>query len=297
MFAKAADPAHAKLNASTGGVYNEARLFIAGVHLPVDHPDVYLAFVDEPNVDFFLLMEDVTARGGDPRDSTRPLTVEQASNGVRALARLHSAYWGARLTACSALSWVEPFVVWRGMTRGIDIGLERAGDTIPPEVRNLDSAAIEGDFWTRFVGTLAHGPQTLLHGDAHIGNTYVLPDNEVGFLDWQVLRRGNPSVDLGYFLQGALTIEDRRPNDAALVAEYHRALDLPVDERPTLEETWLGYRASVAHGLALWLATAASDTWQRPEVSMALAQRYAAAFVDLDTAAAIDELCARIAEH
>ncbi len=42
--------------------------------------------------------------------------------------------------------------------------------------------------------------------------------------------------------------------------------------------------------LALWLATAASNTWQRPEVSLTLAQRYAAAFVDLDTEAAVAEL-------
>jgi aminoglycoside phosphotransferase (APT) family kinase protein len=53
-------------------------------------------------------------------------------------------------------------------------------------------------------------PQTLLHGDPHIGSTYVLPDDDVGFLDWQMARRGNWSLDLGYFLQGALTIEDRR---------------------------------------------------------------------------------------
>jgi hypothetical protein len=50
-------------------------------------------------------------------------------------------------------------------------------------------------------------------------------------------------------------------------------------------------RSSVAHGLATWLATAADDGgWQRPEISMALAQRYAAAFVELDTASALEEL-------
>jgi hypothetical protein len=290
VFVKAADPAHAKLNAMTGGLFNEPRLFRAGVPLPVDHPAVYLSLIDEANLDFFLLMEDVTARGGDPRDSTRPLTVDQATNGVRSLARLHSTYWGKRLTDCTALAWVEPLVAWSGMAGGIDVGLRRARDTVPPEVRDLTGDAIEAGYWTRFVTTLADGPQTLLHGDPHIGNTYVLPDDQVGFLDWQVLRRGNHSLDLGYFVQGALTIEDRRASDAALIAEYHKALDLPDDERPTVEEIWLRYRASVTHGLALWLATASSDTWQRPDVSLALAQRYAAAFVDLDTPDALDQL-------
>lgn len=31
-------------------------------------------------------------------------------------------------------------------------------------------------------------------------------------------------------------------------------------------------------------------TWERPDVSLALAERYAAAFVDLETPSAIDQL-------
>jgi hypothetical protein len=64
---------------------------------------------------------------------------------------------------------------------------------------------------------------------------------------------------------------------------------VPSREAPSREEVWLRYRASTAHGLTMWLVTAASD-WQRLEVSLALAQRYAAAFMDLDGAAAIKHL-------
>ena len=291
VFLKASDLDHAALNARTGGVFNEPRLFAADVPLPVDHPEVYLTVIDEPRLDFIMVMEDIVARGCDPRDATRPMSVTQVANGVRSLAKLHSAYWGDRLSAYSALSWVEPFVAWRGvMARGIDIGIKRAGDTIPPEVQRMTGAQIEDDLWARFIGTLAQGAPTLLHGDPHIGNTYVLPDDGVGFLDWQVLRRGNYSLDLGYFLQGALTVADRRANEAELVTEYLDALELPGELRPTRNEIWLRYRASAAHGLTMWLVTAASDTWQRPEVSLALAHRYAAAFVDLETAAALDEM-------
>ena len=58
------------------------------------------------------------------------------------------------------------------------------------------------DTWVPFIGSLSASPQTYLHGDPHIGNTYVLPDDEIGFLDWQVVRRGNWSVDVGYFYRG-----------------------------------------------------------------------------------------------
>jgi hypothetical protein len=290
VFAKAADPAHAELIAFTSGAFNEPRLFLSGLPIPVDHPAVHLALMDETTADFLLVMEDVSARGADARDSLRPLSIDQAANGVRALARLHSAYWGHRLDDCAALAWVRPFVAWNVMAGGIDIGIERCGDTIPSEVRKLTGEAIESGYWARLIGTLTDGPQTLLHGDAHIGNTYVLPNDDVGFLDWQVLRRGNFSLDLGYFLQGAISKEDRRANEVDLVGQYYEALDLPAEERPTNEEVWLRYRASAAHGLALWLATASGSTWQLPEVSLALARRYSAAFTDLDTASAIDEL-------
>ncbi len=60
---------------------------------------------------------------------------------------------------------------------------------------------------------------------------------------------------------------------------------------PTHEQIRLGYRASVAHGLTLWLCTAgAGELWQRPDIAIALAQRYSAAYSDLDTAAAITAL-------
>ena len=88
-------------------------------------------------------------------------------------------------------------------------------------------------------------------------------------------------------------MEDRRARERDIVEAYRSALDVPDGERPTSEDTWLRYRASVSHGLAIWLATAASDTWQRPEDSLTLARRYATAFVDLDSAAAIDELLRR----
>jgi aminoglycoside phosphotransferase (APT) family kinase protein len=116
-------------------------------------------------------------------------------------------------------------------------------------------------------------------------------DDTVGFLDWQMVRRGNFSLDLGYFLQGALTIEECRGNERDLLDEYRGALNLPADKMPSAEEIWLRYRASVAHGLAIWIATlSGGDSWQRPEICLALAQRYSAAFVDLDTRAALDSI-------
>ena len=292
VFAKAVDPAHAELVALTSGLYHEPRLFSSGVSLPLDHPTVYTALIDEEHSDFLMIMEDVVSRGADPRDSTRPMTVDQAAAGVRGLARLHSAYWGERLTGDPALGWVEPFVAFEGMQYApLDIARERLGDTVAGEILALNGEQLFIDIWARYIATLTTSPQTLLHGDPHIGNTYVLPDDDVGFLDWQMVRRGNWSLDLGYFLQGALTVENRRSSERDLLDEYRAALTLPADDMPSAEEVMLRYRASVAHGLAIWMATlSGGDAWQSAEICLALAQRYAAAFGDLDTRAAIDAI-------
>ncbi len=293
VFVKAADPAHKELIRMTSGMFHEPRLFSSGADLPLEHPLVYAALIDEDAYDFFLVMEDLNARGADPRDSTRPLTVEQAASGVRGLGRLHGRYWGKRVLNEPVLGWLEPFVPWDGMQYApLPSALERLGDDAPAEVMALTIDDLIQSIWKPYISTLTASPQTLLHGDPHIGNTYVLPNDEVGFLDWQVARRGNFSLDLGYFLQGALIIEDRRQYEHQLVAEYRDELALPAGEMPTMDDLWLGYRASVAHGLTLWLCTASADggLWQRAEVAVTLAQRYAAAYADLDTRAAISEL-------
>jgi hypothetical protein len=290
VFAKAVDPAHADLVELTSGLFHEPRLFASEVFLPLDHPTVYAALIDEKGRDFLMIMEDVVARGADPRDSTRPMSIDQVASGVRGLARLHSKYWGKRLTRRPALGWVEPFVPFAGLEYApLHIAFERLGDSVPPEIPSMTATDLFTDIWARYIRTLTASPQTLLHGDPHIGNTYVLPDDEVGFLDWQMVRRGNWSLDLGYFLQGALTIKDRRRGERDLVDEYRGALTLPDDEMPTADEVWLRYRASVAHGLAIWIATlSGGDAWQRPEICLEFAQRYSAAFVDLETRAALD---------
>ncbi|MGW0163289.1 phosphotransferase [Mycobacterium sp. NPDC003323] len=294
VFVKAVDPDHRELIKLTSGLLHEPRLFNADVDLPLEHPRVYAAAIDEAAEDFVLVMEDLTARGADQRDGTRPLTIEQAAAAVRGLGRLHGRYWGARIAASPGLDWLEPFLPWDGMQYApLPAALERLGADAPASVHALTIDELVEGIWKPFIRTLtAPGTaQTLLHGDPHIGNTYLTPSGDIGFLDWQVARRGNFSVDLGYFLQGALVTEDRRMSERDLLAEYRDSLGLPADEMPTVEEVWLRYRASVAHGLTTWLATAsAGELWQRPDIALALAQRYSSAYEDLQTAEALRDL-------
>jgi hypothetical protein len=290
LFLKANDPAHRAVHLRNGNLFNEALLFGSEVSLPVEHPIVYKAIADQTQANFLLVMEDLTQRGADPRDALRPMTVEQVANGLRGLARLHSRYWGFSADSHPELGWVKTWEAGEGWLVGlrtrIPIGLQRASGLLPDSLPNYDGDQIL-EFWRRYVSSLSRYPMTLLHGDAHIGNTYIVPGGEVGFLDWQVVRRGEWSQDVGYFLVGALTEQDRRRHDRQLIQTYRDALDLPHAERPSLEQMWLRYRATPAYGLAIWLSTLGTDGWQAPAVSIALAQRYAAAFSELQSASVL----------
>lgn len=293
VFCKAHTPRHRIVHLRNGNLFNEARLFASGVSLPVDHPLVYTAIIDRLRLDFLLVMEDLTRRGADPRDATRPMTVGQVTDGVRSLARLHARYWGLTNRTQPALKWLKawrPSRGWQvGLRRCVPRALERHRDALPDGIAGYSGDQVV-DFWARFVAGLSRGPATLLHGDAHIGNTYVLPGDRVGFLDWQVARRGNWSQDMGYFLVGALTKEDRREHEEQLLRDYHAALELPAAQRPSLDEVRLRYRASHAYGLAIWLSTLGSVGYQSEATSLALAQRFSAAFIDHDTLAALESV-------
>src|SRR3546814_6559584 len=56
-------------------------------------------------------------------------------------------------------------------------------------------------------------PYCVILGDCHQGNTYILPNGERLWLDWQLSRRGRPWRDLTYFCIGSLTIEERRRSE------------------------------------------------------------------------------------
>ena len=115
VFAKAVDPAHAELVALTSGLYHEPRLFSSGVVLPLDHPTVYTAIIDEERI---RLLDDHGGRRRPRRRSTGfDAADDDRSGGQRRsrLAKLHSEFWGERTTSNPALSWLEPFVAFAGL--------------------------------------------------------------------------------------------------------------------------------------------------------------------------------------
>ena len=215
------------------------------------------------------------------------------ANGLRGLARLHSTFWCFSSRSYPALEWVKPweatltFQLTLGHASGV--GIHNLKDSLPSGIVELGSKAMT-QWWTRYIRTVSRGPMTLLHGDAHVGNTYLVPGGDLGFLDWACVRQGNWAFDVGYFIVGALDVADRRAHQADLVEEYRKALEVPASDLPTAEQAWLRYRSTPAYGLTVWLATGSSVNYQKREICSNLVHRYATAFLDLDTRSAIAAL-------
>ncbi|MFI5808491.1 phosphotransferase [Streptomyces sp. NPDC051561] len=136
----------------------------------------------------------------------------------------------------------------------------------------------------------AEGPQTLLHGDVHIGNTYRTADGRLGFVDWQVLMRGNWACDVAYLITSGLSVEDRRETERDLLALYLEHLAKAGGAAPDPGAAWLAYRRQTLYPLYIWLTTRGRSLiqprYQPDAVCDAIIGRTEAAVRDLDAVGA-----------
>lgn len=285
VFLKAQGSWHHRLVlAAIGGVRPEAWLLGSGEDLLVERPVCYAAVVDDRRLDTILVLEDVVARGAVPGIVTSPLSVAEVGDGLDGLARLHARYWDRPLPA--ALRFLRPWRLKSGWAPialvGSRLGVRRlrgqgAFDLLP---RSLTPRRLVRAFAASSAASMT-GPQTVLHGDAHVGNTYSLSGERVGFYDWQLVRTGSWAHDVGYFIGSALTVEDRRSSERDLLARYLDGLG-PV--APPFDEAWTRYRGTPGYGLNIFLQTLAlGGGYQTDPVSLACIERFGAAFEDLDS--------------
>ncbi|RSL83848.1 hypothetical protein BHE90_012757 [Fusarium euwallaceae] len=121
---------------------------------------------------------------------------------------------------------------------------------------------------------------SLIHGDNHVGNTLIAKDGTPGFIDWQGLQYGPAILDLVYFLCGALTVEDRRKNEGALIESYLEALHQEGGPKLTKDDIWDDYCRYNLQGF-LWAMT--PSTMQPDDAVFAMSERYSASIIDHGT--------------
>jgi aminoglycoside phosphotransferase (APT) family kinase protein len=92
----------------------------------------------------------------------------------------------------------------------------------------------------------AHGPQTMIHGDTHIGNLFI-DDGRVGFLDWGLLNVSTPMRDVSYFMTMSMLADERRKNERELLQHYLDVRRSLGGTAISFDEAWQAHRVHTAY--------------------------------------------------
>jgi hypothetical protein len=283
------DPLSSKVCALEARFYRYVR-----DELKVPAPASYYADWDDSDgkLQGVVVMEDLGAAGGKFGGSTEPLSIDQARQALHGFADLHAGWWGSpkldqhRWLNTSMAPGTLDAEQYRYLAKYIEANVhlpER--QPILPRWFLDEPARLSRAFDT----LTAHeqrqqGPLCLIHGDAHLGNTYARSDGSRLFIDWQLVCKGRPWRDLTYFLIGSLRIEDRRKSDRDLLRYYCDQLAQRGVAVPAFEHVWSEYRLWPVWGMVSWMAN--TDAWG--QITLPALERFYTAAVDLDTLSYIE---------
>jgi len=258
--------------------------------LCVDHPRLFHACLAGPAQRFVLVIEDVAGRGARFTDAASAAPLELVRTVVRELGRLHACFWNSpRLRG--DLAWLRApdhrpvaAVERYACAAAVTPALRRFVEVVPPHLHAIGPRIMEQR--DAFEAAWNRGAQTVVHGDAHIGNLYLLPGT-VGFLDWQVVQRCQGMRDVAYFLVGSVPTALRRAHERELIAAYLATLRAARIAAPDFDTAWLQYRLHVPWAFFSAVVTASSATMQAAAIGRAVLDRTCAAVLDLDPLGAL----------
>jgi hypothetical protein len=286
----AADPQSRATGLSLRSYETEVRFYQQlAPDLGIRTPRAYHADIDVTTGSFVLLLEDMApARQG---DQLAGCTLGEAAAALDQLVGLHAPRWGD--PTLSELEWLarDPEAsrmfmlgllpnLWAGFT-------ERYDDRLGPEVHEVGGGVIGG-----LEGYLDDGsPRTVTHGDYRLDNLLfggAADAPTVAVVDWQTCGLGNALSDVAYFIGAGLLVDDRRPNEEALVHRYHDRL-LAAGVELAWDDCWRSYRRGTVAGVIMALAASmlVERTARGDDMFMVMAERHARHALDVDALEAL----------
>lgn len=246
---------------------------------------------------YVLAIEDVRKRGAKFHTVlTDDVTAEHAYNVLDTLARLHATYWDTPRFN-SDLNWLQTHVdgeletfLREQTSQSNELNISRYKREILG-ILNLTETQLH-NYSIAVNEHQSRLPNTIVHGDPHLGNIYFLPDRKAGLIDFQCVVKGHAAHDIGYFINVALPVEVRRREERNLLDFYREKLiEYGVKEAPDRETLWLEYRRSIIWGIyPAWLPVPAENYGMEHTAVVLL--RLVAAFQDHDGAKLLAELTA-----
>lgn len=297
LLIKLAKP-DARLSGRLYGLYaNEVRFYTHfRDEIPVAAPQALGCAFDEVTNRYVIVLEDLTARRVRFPSQLDDVGIDYVTRLLSGLAKMHAAYWQSPV-ATTQLGRALPHT--DGPIADVIDGVVRQGTHLELERHKFKReivASLGTDEEELFVGVRrvqrhqARLPQTLVHGDCHLGNTYQLPSGEVGFYDWQLFGRAHCMHDVTYAIITSLSIEERRLHERKLLDHYLDRLATSAGRAVcTHDELWTQYRLCAQWCLAIgWLsAPTRGYGWEHLVVALL---RTSAACADLGTVAAVGAL-------
>jgi hypothetical protein len=260
--------------------------------LDIEAPLSFAGGFDADSGTLALVMEDLRERGIRFPNVTVPVPLESIRGLLDTLAWLHARFWRSPRFS-GDLGWVQSHMAGPLHELFHDPAMVPAAIAERVRLEQFKREMVQRlgltveQLYDGFRAVQAHQarlPQTIVHGDTHIGNTYLLPDGRGGLLDWQLCTRGYCLHDISYLIATGLTVEDRRAQERDLLDHYlDRLRAHGVAEAPTREEAWTEYRRAAVWNVYIgWLTTPVVNYgW---EISVMAHLRVMTAFEDLETA-------------
>jgi Phosphotransferase enzyme family len=241
----------------------------------------------EPGMGILILdnMDVPKARFGAP---TEPWSPDLVAKALEILAGLHAATWGRKYPN---FAWLHVGSTAVRQYNEFLMSEQHWRDHFSiPGVFQLPSALKDRERDMRALRALWRhddaNAHCVIHGDAHLGNTYVDASGQPFFIDWAGPCYSIWAFDVSNFVGGALTVADRRATEKDLVNHYldkFTACGGPALDR---KEAWMDYRRHFLNGL-VW-ATLPTELQSNENVH-AMGERYSAALIDHDSLAALGE--------
>jgi phosphotransferase family enzyme len=259
----------------------------------MEAPNAYWGGVDESSWRSMILMEDVAVtKGAEFIRPTTPLTRGQVEDVLLNMAAYHGAWWQAPelkilKDPTDHLNNVSQFIDFE---RRCAVGMERAKSVIPARLFGQADRLWKGTEKSLKIATEVL-PPTLLHGDSHVGQTYITGGGRMGLADWQATMQGGWAYDFSYFVGSACEPDDRRKWERELLELYLEGLARSGGTAPSFEEAWLRYRQCLFYPYSAWAFTIGRAFYQpkmQPvDVCLVIIKRLATAIDDLDSFGAL----------
>lgn len=194
-----------------------------GATSPMRVPRCWLASCDERSGDFTLLLEDLGA--AEAADQGVGASEAHAEVAVETIAHFHASFWESK-----ELAQHEDWLHLPNANRAaFEFFVQRAWKSCAqryPDVPTStpDALAALKRTYGDCLDRMSSPPITLLHGDFRLDNMFFRSkawDEDFAVADWQLVCRGRGPWDLGHFLAGSLTPEDRVRLAPGLLRRYH----------------------------------------------------------------------------